>query len=85
VALLDTIHSNEKQTPAATHHPHSLEREARPLWPPPPFVTKDCQGLGLPPGVRGKGIKGRGQGTQLVTPEKPLLLPGVSRVFLPNF
>jgi len=47
---------------------------------------KDCQGLELPPGVRGKGIKGRGQGTQLVTPEKPLPLPGVSRVFLlPNF
>ena len=48
--------------------------------------SKDCQGLELPPGVRGKGIKGRGQGTQLVTPEKPLPLPGVSRVFLlPNF
>ena len=40
--------------------------------------NKDCQGLVLPPGVRGKGIKGRGQGTQLVTPEKPLPLPGFS-------
>jgi len=38
--------------------------------------------LGLPPRVRGKGMKGRGQGTQLVTPEKPLPLPGVSRIFL---
>jgi len=45
-------------------------------------MCKDCQGLGLPPGVRGKGTKGRGQGTQLVTSEKPLPLPGVSRVFL---
>ena len=26
-------------------------------------AVKDCQGLGLPLGVRGKGIKGRGQGT----------------------
>jgi len=48
-------------------------------------VVKDCQGLGSPPGVRGRGIRGRSQGTQLVTPAKPLPLPGVSRVFLLHF
>ena len=45
-------------------------------------MDKDCQGLEWPPGVRGKGMKGKGQGSKLATPEKPLPLPGVSRVFL---
>ncbi len=36
----------------------------------------------MTPRGKGKGTKGKGQGSKLATPEKPLPLQEVSRVFL---
>ena len=42
--------------------------------------ASDWQGYGKPPGLEGKGSKGKGQGRHLATLEKPLPLARVSRV-----
>ena len=37
-----------------------------------PFVSSDGQGLGDPPGVKGQGQQGKGQGRDFKTLNKPL-------------
>ena len=39
--------------------------------------TSDVQGLGKPPGFKGKGQEGKGQGRDFMTLRKPLPLAGV--------
>ena len=41
-------------------------------WPLTLVIGSDVQGLGKPPGVKGKGQEGKGQGKDFITFNKPL-------------